>query len=142
MIRYARLADAEKLFNWRNSDEIRQISTNQDVISWANHSNWFLEAIKQKDTLLFVIDNAGSVRVDRIEDYARISIYLLKEYQGKGLGVTAINQAVRVAFNKWHIKKVVAHIKTDNEPSIKAFTKAGFIEKPSSLDGHKEYVIV
>ena len=140
-IRYAKKSDARTLWEMRNCKAIREVSTNTARIPYENHLKWFAEAIKQNDTLLFIIkDNVGSVRIDRIEDVGVVSIYLLPKAQGKGLGVKSLNLAVRLAFEKWDIKKIKAFIREDNENSIKAFQKVGFTRNNRAIGVPKDHL--
>lgn len=139
MIRRATENDAQLTFEWRNLPQAVELSTHRKTVTWPEHLAWYNAAIRGTDILLFIIEpNAGTVRVGKIGDEGFISITLLEEFQGKGLGVCAINSAVREAFNNWPIKRVVALIREGNERSVKAFKKVGFYEVGSRLEGHRE----
>ncbi len=141
MLRLATPEDAETIFTWRNRPEVIELSTLKKAVTWPEHLQWYKEAIKGTDTLLYIIESdIGMVRLDRIGAEAFISITILDEYQGKGLGICAINSATREAFSHWDIKRVVAHIREDNERSIKVFKKCSYFEELCSLDGHREFV--
>ena len=145
-IRYAKNKDVANLFRWRNLKEIREVSTNKSTIQWKDHCLWFNEAVKQTETLLFVIKgDSGSVRIDKIENYGRLSIYILPKFQGKGKGVKAIHEATEEAFRVWDIKRVVAYIRKDNENSLKVFSKVGFTKNNRAInipDNCLEYEII
>jgi RimJ/RimL family protein N-acetyltransferase len=139
VIRLATRKDRQQVFAWRNLPEVYELGTSKRKVTLAEHKRFFREVLKQEDSLLFIIEpHAGTVRLDRIDDFARISIYLLPDSRGKGLGLAAINAATREAFAKWPISKVIACVRADNDRSIQAFKRAGYTYKPSRLEGHVE----
>lgn len=135
MIRRATMDDLQRVYDWRNRPEIVADSTHGHYVSWQEHSRWFAHAIQGIDVLLYVIEpDAGCLRFD-LESYdedaeeAVISVYLLPEYRGKGLGVCSIYEGTREAFRYWPINKVVANIRKGNRVSRHAFRKAGYVRE-------------
>ena len=136
MIRLALKNDIHRVYNWRNLPEIIKLGTENKHVSWLEHYRWYGAAIKGENTLLYIIEpKCGVVRLDKKDDSAEISIYLLPEFQNQGRGTAAIKSATKKAFKNWHIKEVVAYILEGNDASIKSFEKAGYFEQVSDKVG-------
>ncbi|MFZ0862832.1 MAG: GNAT family N-acetyltransferase [Candidatus Sulfotelmatobacter sp.] len=131
-LRQARPDDMERIFHWRNNPFLMKRSTTQVPVSWEEHRAWFTRALNNPDQLIFIVvqrdEPIGQVRFDRNKDRAVISVYLVEERTGKGLGIEAIRQGTRAAFQEWNLTKVVACIRHDNVHATRAFAKAGYTE--------------
>ena len=143
MITLAVKEDIDNLLCWRNDPEMVRLSTSQRRVEWSEHCRWFESVLLEIDTLVFIIrhdlakNDCGYVRLTQEENQAVISIFLIAGYRGKGIGISAINAAVRYAFKRWDIKKVIAYIREENESSINVFKKAGFyVEIGECPEGH------
>lgn len=131
-LRLARPDDMERIFQWRNDPFLMKRSTTQLPVTWEEHQSWFSHALKNPDQKIFIVveddQPIGQVRFDRNEDLAVISVYLVEERTGKGLGIEAIRRGTQAAFKKWNLTKVVACIRHDNLHATRAFAKAGYTE--------------
>jgi RimJ/RimL family protein N-acetyltransferase len=144
------LEDLETVFGWRNSPWIVAISTSRREVTWDEHVAWFQSILDRSQHLLFILEvepdgPVGSLRLDlRGEETADISVYLLQPFTGRGLGTKAIIAGCEAAFAHWPaLRQVVADVRCDNRPSIKAFTRALFVPSgPESRmpDGHLRLV--
>ena len=127
--------DRQTVFEWRNDPWIVALSTHQHAIEWADHLRWFERILQSEHHLLFIIESdagegMGVIRFDREENDAEVTIYLLQPFTGKGYGVLALVEGPARAFSHWPIlERVTATIREDNPNSVKAFTKAGFVEE-------------
>jgi diamine N-acetyltransferase len=63
---------------------------------------------------------------DPIHKHAGIGIMLLKEYQGQGIGKTALDQFLSYVFEKLQLHSVYANVSETNINSIKFFENYGF----------------
>jgi len=141
MIRLATNNDIHNLFDWRNRKEILKLGNNKRV-TWSEHLKWLTNATTDDNTLLFIIEpNAGSVRIERNRDNAIISIYLLPDFQGKGLGLDSIKEAIEASFKEWQLKEVVAFIQRHNARSLEVFKKAGFAERLTNKTGYRLFYL-
>lgn len=112
------------------------VTTSGNSVSWDTHLIYFPVAIRSKIILFYIIEpKAGFIRLDRNDEEAEVSIYVDGKYRGRGLALTAINDAVGEAFNRWPIKKVVANVREENERSLRAFRRCGFFEDGLSPKG-------
>jgi perosamine synthetase len=130
-LRPAVLEDAEMIFTWRNLPEIVAAGEFRKTVTWEEHQTWFEQTIKNPDHLLLIIKldekPIGQVRFDLIEGHSsKVSIYLLPEYTGHGLGVVALKHSCWKAFSWKPIKEITARVRKDNHRSLSAFKKAGF----------------
>jgi SAM-dependent methyltransferase len=132
ILRLAGPDDANKIFAWRNDPWIVSLSLSRKHVSADEHRVWFSSAIDRSVHLLFVVRTdegveAGTARVDLRAPEALITIYLLRQFTGRGLGPRAIDAACRRAFAEWpDVVAIRACIRTENEASMKAFRRAGF----------------
>ncbi len=131
-LRAAVEADAEMIYKWRNDPFIISKGTVERVIPWEEHQAWFQETVQGTDRQLYIVlgDEVpiGQVRFDRVEpNRAEISIYLLREHTGRGLGIVALQKACHEIIALWNVNWVTAFVRSDNIPSISAFPKAGFV---------------
>ena len=133
VLRPATISDADQILAWRNDPWILANSATKEVVTPEAHVKWLINSLASNHHLIYIIEapegvGMGVLRFRRQDDAsADISIYLLKSFTGKGIGVPAICEGCRLAFGHWsHIRTIRAYILTSNEPSLKAFTKAGF----------------
>ena len=91
-------------------------------------------ALSDPDHLIFIVmqesEPIGQVRFDRRDEMAVISVYLVEERTGRGLGIEAIRRGTPggAAFKEWNISKVVACVRQDNLHATRAFAKSGYTE--------------
>jgi len=140
----AQADDCELFFTWRNLPEIVALGTLQNKVSLEEHQAWFLKKIKSKNSLIFTISQnkrkIGQIRFDKNgTDDCTVSIYLLPGFPGKGSGVDALKKGSLEAFSKLKIQKITAIIRSDNEISQRAFSKAGFIKLTAIDNQHIKF---
>jgi RimJ/RimL family protein N-acetyltransferase len=138
LLRRAQPADAATLFTWRNDPWILSHGSQGRAVRAAEHAAWYARSLTSPDHLLLIIETdagegIGSVRFDRERpDSAAISIYLLRNFTGRGLGVMALHGACTLAFENWpELQHIDARVLPGNEPSRRAFEKAGFDHAPA-----------
>jgi len=130
----------------RNDPWIVSLGTSQKPVEWKEHAKWFRRVLADDNCLLWMIEpSMGTVRIMRNGDAATVTIYLLKQHTGKGIGVWALREACNLAFCKWPIRRIRAHIRYENRASLVAFMKAGFVEaEEPSVEcpmGHTEVLL-
>lgn len=145
-LRPAEEKDCTLLWHWRNDENTRKWSLDSAYIPYEEHRIWFLSRVHSADTKILIVLNEnkkeiGQVRFDiSCDRSAEIDISINVKERGKGYGSHALRHACQYAFEKFNIAKVIAHIKEENQASIRAFTKAGFIFiniGSTDLKGHK-----
>lgn len=148
-LRPATVTDCQRVHKWRNAPYLVALSSTRKRVSWRAHVRWYQDVMANPNVKLWIIEadkapeGAGAVRVERKGCMATVSIYLLKQYTGRGWGPWALREACRLAFKAWPIGGIKAQIREDNLPSIKAFGKAGFVlwESRETPEGHVEMVV-
>src|SRR6266851_5572697 len=132
-LRPATLSDIEMIFDWRNDPFIVARSTSQKTVNWHEHVAWFESTLQNDSRLMFILQldgkPIGQARFARIENNACvISIYLLKDYTGKGYGVEGIRRSCYAVLHRWSVLEIIACVRLDNEAAKSAFLKASFVE--------------
>lgn len=118
--------DLMLLYTWANDPLIREMSFNQAFIPLETHKEWFSKVLLSSEIHLFVVEdtqNHSPVGLIRIDADGEIGISISKEYRGLGISSKIIELGIK---NGSHHPKLIAHIKPNNIPSIKAFEKVGF----------------
>ena len=143
-LRSPRREDCEMILEWRNDPWIVSLAKSRQPVPEHVHRTWFAHQLTRDDSRLFIIQfraechsgyqDAGIARIDKDpkrEGVALISIYLRREFTGRGIGGQALRQAVACAFSVFpDIAILRAEIQRTNVASIKSFRRAGFAECP------------
>ncbi len=135
--------DARLLWEWANDPSVRSVSFTRDPIAWEDHLRWF-DAKRKDAACLFYIarDDAGEplgqIRFEAREDEAEVSVSLDARHRGRGQGSALILAGSRKVFDTSRVRTLHAYIKDGNEPSVRAFTKAGYVfEAMATVRGQK-----
>lgn len=144
-LRPAELHDAEEIFRWRNDPVTRAQSFTSVMITWPEHLAWFEKTLQREDRLLLLgvvgKKKIGVLRFDLAQaEEAEININLAPESRGQGYGAALIRAGSRRLFEKYpSVRRVYARIKSDNQASLRAFAKAGFL--PFAENEYKTLVL-
>jgi UDP-2,4-diacetamido-2,4,6-trideoxy-beta-L-altropyranose hydrolase len=138
ILRGVTLEDAELLWKWANDPQVRASSFSPDPIPRESHLVWLNNRLSDPNSFQFVLIGAnegpiGQVRFDVGENGAEIHLSVDSRFRGKGLGATLIRMGVQTLTVVADIDVVHAHVKSSNQYSMGAFTKAGF-----TLEGRGE----
>lgn len=130
-LREANEEDCRFVWEVNNHPAVRAQSISTDPIAWDDHAAWFTRTLSRLDRRLYVgwvgRERIGVVRFDRAaepDDWV-VSIALASEKRGRGLGA-ALLRASREAMARRDARGIVAFIRPDNTPSLRAFTAAGY----------------
>lgn len=143
--------DCGFLFEWRNDPLLVSFSTTRKFVSRTEHDAWFERMISSPDYLSLIIETsdglpAGALRFERCgPNHATVSVYLTREYTGRGWGPRALVDGCRRGFGRWPVEKIVAIIRNENPVSLSAFKKAGFMAAPATADtppGHRRMTLL
>jgi UDP-2,4-diacetamido-2,4,6-trideoxy-beta-L-altropyranose hydrolase len=132
-VRPLRKEDMDDLFHWRNHLDVRKNFFNPQPLARREHEQWFRDIMKNTQAAVYILFNSsGSVGVMRFEEdetRIRASVMLNPSCIGRGCGAETIRLGTeRFVLERRPAKKIVAEIKTGNEASKKAFSRAGFRE--------------
>ncbi|MEE8458820.1 MAG: GNAT family N-acetyltransferase [Phycisphaerales bacterium] len=127
--------DCRLLWRWVNNPDVRRWSFSSDSIEWDAHVAWFRTKLADPNSRMYIVmdaadDPIGLVRLDVGEDDSgTVSVSIAPELRGRGYGTAALRLASGRFFADTDARRIVAHIKTDNVPSIRAFESAGFTHR-------------
>lgn len=125
--------DCDLLFNWANDELVRKNSFNTTYITYEEHSKWFLEMIKSKDILAYIMEYdgvpVGQVRLKITNNQSIVSYSISKKYRGKKFGYKIIKLVEQELYKVREVNKIIAHVKIDNIGSRKIFTKFNYKEQ-------------
>lgn len=143
-IRPASSEDLERMFQWRNDPWIVALGSLNNTVTLEEHTAWFNKTLANDDWQLFIIEKdatpIGQVRFQRDNDSCFISIYIMKEYTGQGLGVEAMQRACQHIFAQWSVQTIYAQIKKSNKTSQSGFAKAGFERDQNDKCDNQHYM--
>lgn len=130
--------DIELLYEWENSEEIWSVS--HTIAPFSKHILALYLQNSDKDIyeskqlrMMITTKNGKTVGAIDLFDFdpfhSRVGIGILihrSEDRSKGFATAALNLMVRYCFEKLNLHQIYANILTDNEVSMKLFSKAGF----------------
>ena len=130
-MRPANMADASKLFEWRNHPSIRAVSRNSGTIAFEEHRNWLAKVLSDPRRILLIGERKGTplgvVRFDEGEGDCEISIYLVPDSKEVGMGQELLAVAERwIRQNRPQIKELRATVLGANVRSQRLFARAGY----------------
>lgn len=124
---YRRVRDGDivTLYRWRNEDAAVRTSQRGQPVSWDEHLAWFCRAMSSTEVFVMAEINDEPVGHVRVDDDGSgdgvVSIVVDEKHRGRGIA-TAMLLAVRPrAGDTWN-----AMVLANNEPSVRAFTRAGY----------------
>ena len=133
-VRPATIDDAECMYVWRNAQEIRAVSTHQELIDRPSHLQWLGNALVDSSRTILVgtvgSRPVGVIRFDRMNTgIHEVSLYLDPLLHGLKLG-TWLLKAGEQAIQKINQKSALtfsASILADNIASQRLFKESGYI---------------
>ena len=131
---YKKATNADSHFFWElaNDPMVRVVSFSSEPIPWEVHNKWFEKKILEPETLLLTVrnskdENIGQLRFEKKKEGYVISVSVVKEYRGKGIGSEIIIAGSKRLFQTFpEADKINAYIKHKNRASIRSFEKAGY----------------
>jgi RimJ/RimL family protein N-acetyltransferase len=130
-IRLATAADEKSLLAWRNHPSVRATSRDSQLISSDVHQRWLQGVLADESRCLLIGETGGDplgvVRFDLDRDTAEVSIYLVPDRQGRGLGGSLL-----LAAEAWLMERrpgiahLEAHVLDDNRASHRLFSACGY----------------
>lgn len=130
-LRPAMLSDSDRMLAWRNHQATRRYSLDPAPIDPARHAAWFADRLKDEHSALLIgEDERGPVGVLRFDVHgatARVSVYLVPERHGEGLGALLLQAGHRWLTAKRPVVRAIdAEVVADNHASRLAFAEAGY----------------
>ncbi|WP_088071940.1 UDP-4-amino-4,6-dideoxy-N-acetyl-beta-L-altrosamine N-acetyltransferase [Gottfriedia luciferensis] len=138
------LKDLDILLSWRNTERIRSVMINDEIITSSQHAQWFksLKDDPTKIAKLFLYKNApvGFIQFTNINKLNRTcewGFYIGENPTQRGLGTIMGILALDYLFKELKMRKLNAFILDFNIISINYHKKLGFIEEGRLL---KHYI--
>lgn len=130
--RPARYTDAADLFEIKNDPDVRRFSiVTKDRILWENHIKWLTKKLKDESVQIYCIVYKGfvlgDVRLDLGKDEIEVSIRLLPQARGQGVGSKSVRRATEHAERIAKGRRITAKILANNVPSMRTFKRVGFV---------------
>jgi RimJ/RimL family protein N-acetyltransferase len=136
--------DCRLLWEWVNDPAVRTSAFSPDPIPWPSHVRWFRARREDPRTVQWIALDArglpiGQVRFDgQNQGSAIIDVSVAPEQRTKGYGGMVIAAAVEQFFRTSGAETVHALVKPRNQPSLRAFLKAGFQDVGvETVNGHE-----
>jgi RimJ/RimL family protein N-acetyltransferase len=132
-LRPAGYGDCEQLRAWRNDPDTVAASNGREVEP-SEHAAWLEAKLADPGCRLWIVERAGTpigqVRAERLDGGdVELHIGLGPDARGQGTGTQAIHEAVSKLPSEWGATGVVARVRPDNQASLRAFAKAGFVDQ-------------
>lgn len=127
-------ADSDLIFQWRNLPKIVELSGSGKTVSLPEHETWFRGAIQDPHRIMLKVVEGnrpvGQLRFDVSDgdaENAIVSIYLLPEHSGRGLGRKAFAQGLEVMKSRLPaVRSVTAEVVAGNSAAVRFFLSLGF----------------
>lgn len=126
--------DRERLFDWRNREEVRRYMYTDTPIPCERHEAWFEALIGNETRRYFIIEWDGQpvglanfVDIDPVSQKAAWAFYLAETTaRGKGLGAWVEYQMIEHAFNVLNLEKLWCEVLESNDAVWKLHQSFGF----------------
>ena len=130
-LRPATSDDSAMLLDWRNRPEIYRLGASNRMVTEDEHAAWMSKMLSDDASRVFVIEEddspVGQIRfVAMGPRTSTVSIFLLPEHQGRGLGRDALAMGCATAFAQLDIDAIDAEIIETNTRSLSFFRDAHF----------------
>jgi UDP-2,4-diacetamido-2,4,6-trideoxy-beta-L-altropyranose hydrolase len=131
-LRGAGPGDSELIWLWRNDPVMRAMAKTSEPIAWTDHAAWFDRMLSAAASSLYLIEvecgPAAMVRFDALDGKAAVSINVNPDMRGRGIGLRSLLLACERYAAEAAPSAVVAEVRVENEPSLRLFRAAGFVE--------------
>lgn len=130
--------DAVPLLEWRNDVVTRRASFASEPVAEADHRRWLTAKLADPAVRLWIAEVAGKpvgqIRAERIAPgTAELHLVVAPAARGRGHAAPMIDAAGRAAGRELGVRRTVGRVKPGNEPSRRAFARAGFAAEADGL---------
>jgi len=131
-LRKADESDIADIYKYLHRDFIKKYSQNGEKAEWRNHRRWYKFLINSDSYLLYIIEDEsgrflGQLKFELEGETSIVSIYLLKEIRGRGLGKVIIDMGLEeLLYESEEVDVVLAYILEENDASLSLFRSCGF----------------
>lgn len=130
-IRQAMASDCDAVYKWRSAPAVRAASRNAREVDPQEHRRWFDEVLRSPRRCLLIGEVAGDpvgvVRFDLDGSQAEVSIYLVPERLGQGLGLELLAVAEQwISGHHPQVTTLLAETLPWNTASQRLFERNGY----------------
>lgn len=146
------IEDTDLMVKWRNRDFVKRNYINQSEFTREGHLKWMETRVQTGQVIQFIIlendrpiGSANMKDVDYEKGTAEYGIFIgEKDALGKGYGSETAKQVVRLAKEKYHLKKLFLRLYEDNIPAYRSYLSAGFkkIEDECSIENDRKVIFM
>lgn len=132
IIRPAKIYDILDIFKWRNDLLSRNMFLDSSIVPINKHKKWFENSLVDQNTIMYIgvlnKNKIGITRFDlnKIHNYAIVSINLNPKMRGKNLSFKLLSSSVKIYLENKNNINLIAKVKKKNLKSLKIFKKTGF----------------
>jgi spore coat polysaccharide biosynthesis predicted glycosyltransferase SpsG/RimJ/RimL family protein N-acetyltransferase len=133
--RPAAVSDSALLLAWRNDPDVREASRSMDPVAPEEHKRWLAGVLADPQRTLLVVEvggePAGTVRFDRRDDDAEISVAVAPGRRHRGIGSRAIREAAELELAaRPSLRRILVEVQERNDRSLRTFEGAGYRRLP------------
>jgi diamine N-acetyltransferase len=136
-------ADVDVLYQWENDLSVWRVSTTVVPFSrfqmeqYVMNSQHDIFSDRQLRLMIDLVPDGGARKTigcidlfdfDPLNRRAGVGILIIKEEREKGYASDALTLLIRYSFEILNLHQLYCNITSGNDPSIKLFTKTGFIQ--------------
>ncbi|MDP2211656.1 MAG: GNAT family N-acetyltransferase [Candidatus Aquicultor sp.] len=130
-IREATRDDQKVAHGWANDPDSMRMNAKRGEVPLDTFGRLFAELLHDKDVLLLIFEGMcdggwAPIAQARLDADGEMSIFIDAAYRGRKLATPIILASIEFAGDKLELPRIVAKIRLENTPSIKAFERAGF----------------
>jgi UDP-2,4-diacetamido-2,4,6-trideoxy-beta-L-altropyranose hydrolase len=138
-LRASHREDRGLLWAWVNDPDSRASAFRTGPIPWPEHAAWHDRVLRDGAVLQWIAVAGGvpvgQVRFDLHGDEARVDVAIAPECRGRGLAPVLLRLGVDALVRARGPHRVLAEVRVENEPSLRAFARAGFREEGTAVTG-------
>jgi RimJ/RimL family protein N-acetyltransferase len=146
--RQARDIDKLKIYKWRNSDRVRLIMRNSDLISMKDHLEWFSSLDREKEIVLifgYEKKDIGVISIkfiDKLNYEGNLGVYVGDaNFLGSPYNILAILIAYNYCFRDLKIFKIRTSVHKLNDSALRLNKILGFCMSKNIDKSFDEYTL-
>ncbi len=129
--------DSDRLFDWRNRDDVRAYMYSDGLIARETHDRWFAGALAAQDRRYWIIEwdglavgLANLADISKIHEKATWAYYLADpSTRGKGIGACVEYLMIEKVFGEFALEKLWCEVLVSNEAVWKLHESFGFVRE-------------
>lgn len=133
-------SDLKQLFEWRNDPDVYYWCRQYAPLHWAEHVAWFERQARDPKLQMFVMEDdtkavgvCGLTDIDMVNRRAEFSLYIGREYQGRGYAKPILVELFKWGFNSLGLNVIWGET-FDENPAAKIFEKLGMEKEGTRRD--------